>query len=110
MKRTKEAKQFRQGDVFIERISAIPEDAESIPRGPDARGIILALGEATNHAHAIALPEAAFLAKGAERFLRVPKKAYLDHEEHSRIELPRGLYRVTRQVEYSPEEIRNVQD
>lgn len=104
----REKRMFRQGDVLVERVESIPEGTEPVER--ENGRIVLAHGEATGHAHAIALPEAAFLAKGAERFLRVPKKAYLDHEEHSRIELPRGLYRVTRQVEYSPEEIRNVQD
>jgi hypothetical protein len=34
----------------------------------------------------------------------------LDHEEHGRIELPSGFFRVIQQHEYRPEGIRNVAD
>lgn len=109
MKRTQKTTQFRQGDVLVERIRSIPKDVTPVER--EAGRIVLAHGEATGHAHAIAAPHAALLAKGAERFLRVLEQPVsLDHEEHSRIELPAGLYRVVRQREYTPEEIRNVQD
>lgn len=101
---------YRQGDVLVEQVDAIPGEAEEVAR--EGGRIVLAHGEATGHAHAIASPHAALLAKGAERFLRVvgPEPVALDHEEHRRIELPPGLYRVVRQREYTPTELRQVAD
>ena len=46
---------YRQGDVLLAPIPALPVDAVSVPR----KGrIVLAEGEATGHAHAIAEPDA----------------------------------------------------
>ncbi len=52
----------------------------------------------------------ALVAKGAERFLKVTRTVELKHEEHTRIELPAGKYRVVQQVEYTPLGLRNVAD
>ena len=97
--------QFRQGDVLVERIEAIPEDAKA-EIGP----VILAHGEATGHAHTIKSRYAKLLSTGTDRFLRTTKPVRLVHQEHGAIEIPAGEYRVTRQREYSPEAIRNVAD
>lgn len=112
--KTKKLEQYRQGDVLIERVfdSALKDDAmEDIPR-EDGR-IVLAHGEATGHAHAIS-DKNAFFFEGPgrkERFLRVLKGGVaLRHEEHREVKIPAGLYRITRQREYSPEAIRNVAD
>lgn len=42
---------YRQGDVLIERIDSVPDDAQPVPL-EDGR-IVLAHGEVTGHAHAI---------------------------------------------------------
>jgi hypothetical protein len=97
---------FRQGDVLLVpvRPERLPEHARPLPR--DARGrLVLALGEATGHAHAVAAPDADLLASPEsvnERFLRIVTEARLTHEEHAAIALPPGLYRVVRQREYAP--------
>jgi len=107
--------QYRQGDVFIQRID------EPIPNGvkkvrADKGRTILAYGEVTGHAHA--LPQRAKLFRmedvgsgtGLVSWLDLDKPATLKHEEHAPIELPAGRYKVTIQREYSPEEIRAVAD
>jgi hypothetical protein len=97
---------FRQGDVLLVAVQPerLPTHARPLPR--DARGrLVLALGEVTGHAHAVAAPDAELLGDPEtldERFLRIVTEARLTHEEHAAISLPAGLYRVVRQREYAP--------
>lgn len=58
MKNTKRLAQYRQGDVIIERVSALPKGLQVVPR--DGGRVILAYGEVTGHAHA-------FLEKGTQK-------------------------------------------
>jgi len=95
--------QYRQGDVLLVRVK---EDVLSRPHRSVARDggrIVLAYGEATGHAHAVAEPEAELIElETGERFLVTPRGVSLRHEEHDPIELPPGTYRVVRQREYAP--------
>jgi hypothetical protein len=97
---------FRQGDVLLVPASTreLPANLQPLPR--DARGrLVLALGEATGHAHAVSARDAELLADPAEvdrRFLRIANEAMLTHEEHAPIPLPPGLYRVVQQREFVP--------
>ena len=97
---------FRQGDILLVPVQdeRLPEHARPLPR--DAKGrLVLALGEATGHAHAVAAPDAELLGDPQsvdDRFLRIVTEAQLTHEEHAAIPLPAGLYRVVRQREYVP--------
>jgi hypothetical protein len=97
---------YRHGDVLVERIERIPVAAIKRPH------LVLAEGEITGHVHRIADPASAELYElEAERYLRVVSStATLLHEEHGPINLPRGNYRVWRQREYSPREVRLVRD
>jgi hypothetical protein len=96
---------FRQGDVLLVPVQPerVPTHARPLPR--DARGrLVLALGEVTGHAHAVAAPDAELLGDPEtldDRFLRIVTEARLTHEEHATIPLPPGLYRVVRQREYT---------
>lgn len=94
---------FRQGDVLITRIARLPE-------GLNARqsGIILA-GEVTGHAHRLAQGRVLEDAHGA-LFLEVPQRTQVVHEEHRPLPLEPGSYRITRQREYTPEAIREIED
>lgn len=111
MKRTKSLSlQYRQGDVFIERISALPDAVVAKPR--DRGRVVLAYGEVTGHAHAIdaSLAEL-FEARDGVLYLRVTGgDAALKHEEHATIDVAPGVYRVVHQREYSPSENRRVAD
>lgn len=104
--------QYRQGDVLIRAVRAIPKGVK--PKAREGGRIVLAYGEVTGHAHAIA-DEAAtlfsLLEDGAEEFyLRADGAVVLRHEEHGEIAIPAGTYKVTRQREYAPDEIRSVAD
>jgi hypothetical protein len=97
--------QYRQGDVLLIAVAAIPGRAVPVPR--DQGEVVLAYGEVTGHRHAIAGPHAELLALPDQeierRFLRiVGDKALLRHEEHDTITLPPGTYQVVRQREYVP--------
>jgi hypothetical protein len=109
MKRAKQSGMFRQGDVMVVAVERKP-DLQPVER--EGGRIVLAHGEVTGHAHAIADADAILLmdAKTLDRYLDVKAPVTLDHEEHSRIELPSGFYRVTIQREYRPEGIRKVLD
>ena len=109
--------QFRQGDVLIERVDALP--AIALTEVKTGERVVLAYGEVTGHAHAIYPQEGVLPAKlwdaGAERFLQVMSATAIQHEEHGAIPLTPGVYRVSKfgagtQREYSPEEIRSVAD
>lgn len=112
----------RQGDVLIIPVSALP--ASVTARKRTRRGIVLAEGEVTGHAHTIAdkdvvhfdAPNAAAAAaqllasvglkvelgqEHAPTFLEVPTGATIRHEEHAPIDLAPGAYVVVRQREWS---------
>jgi hypothetical protein len=100
--------QYRQGDVFIETVTALPDGGADIPR-VNGR-LVLAEGEATGHAHAIAARQAQLREVAGAVYLTLLTRAWLRHEEHDPIQLPPGIYRVRRQREYTPEGLRNVAD
>ena len=90
---------FRQGDVLLVAVEAIPDDAT--PERRTGR-IILAEGEVTGHAHAIADRDAQAFTHDGERYLLTRSIAQLVHEEHATIEIPEGAWRVVIQREYEP--------
>lgn len=104
---------FRQGDVLVERISKLPVNRKPVPRD-SRRRIVLAEGEQTGHAHAISDEHCDLFQSEEEAgvtFLEVREAvAALKHDEHTQIDLPTGCYRVVRQREYHPAEIRRVAD
>src|SRR3954452_10784656 len=99
-------KQYRHGDVLIEEVNSLPKVREKLPH------TILAHGEVTGHCHRIKEnTEADLYSTGDGFFLHVRGASVsLVHEEHTAITLTQGYYRVWRQREYSPEEIRIVRD
>jgi hypothetical protein len=97
---------WRQGDIFIAAVPAVPAGAKPQPH------CVLAEGEVTGHSHRVA-------GNGVARLYSHPRSLYLEvladratvvHDEHGPITLKRGTYRVWRQREYSPEAIRVVRD
>ena|ERR1051326_173227 len=99
--------QYRHGDVIIEQTDAFP-----LQRMTKLPHTILAHGEVTGHAHRIKENDQADLYWTPDGlFLHVRgSTASVIHEELTSITLPTGYYRVWRQREYSPQEIRVVRD
>ena len=100
-------RQYRHGDVFLREVAQLPDKATPEARQGD---VILAEGEVTGHAHRIASPQARVMVAERNRYLVADMPVVLDHEEHGKIEIPKGIFEVVRQREYAPEGIRNVAD
>lgn len=102
--------QFRHGDLLIEKVNSIPE---SLNKQKDTT---LAYGEVTGHHHTIEDKETEVFYEGNDylnaniKFAKVKNLTNLIHQEHAPIKLEPGIYRVQRQREYSPEEIKQVVD
>lgn len=100
----------RQGDTLLRRIPATPAGLKRTKGIPT-----LALGEKTFHHHsftdggavAFADDERATLADAVQ--VTAPE-APLTHQEHETIVFPKGDYESLKQVEYTPEALRNVAD
>ncbi len=104
---------IRQGDVALVSVHAIPKDA--IEQKIEGRKLILALGEATGHHHRFEFLDQTqniklYVAHGGARYLDVSAPSDLLHEEHSTARVPAGKWLLPSQVEYTPAELRRVQD
>jgi hypothetical protein len=98
---------YRQGDVALVRVEALPTGAKEVEPEEEGR-IVLAHGEVTGHAHAVAVAERPdvkeFTAEDL-RFLMIgDRKAQVAHEEHYDQLVEPGVYEVRQQREYSPQE------
>ena len=104
-KTNNEPMMFRQGDVLITRVDRLPELATELPRDK-TRGVVLAEGEVTGHAHRITSRHAQLYRTEMDaRYMRVTAPVALQHEEHSTVAIPPGNYRVTIHSEYQPGEL-----
>lgn len=103
----KTGKHARQGDIMLIKLAELPEQAK--PQDNKDR-VVLAWGEATGHAHAIPTTHAAAYEWQGDTLVKVKPGAQLVHEEHTAIPLTRGVYQLRRQVEYTPERLRQVAD
>ena len=134
---TKKSLQYRQGDVLLIQVPSLPKGAVEIPL--EKGRIVLAHGEVTGHAHAIADESVAdqmaerasemadaiiarakkfaadarkavlYVASG-EWYLLVSAPTALRHEEHSAITLAPTCYLVPIQVQENSQAIRRVAD
>jgi len=103
----------QQGDVLLREISELPKNLKK--KEPGKRGVVLAEGEVTGHAHCIAD------VKNAEYFEGGDGKIYLSvrntpvtltHEEHGHQTVPVGNYEVgiVQEYDYDEEAARSVAD
>ena len=110
---------YAQGDLLIECLDDIEPSGTLVPTMPDGT-VVLAEGEATGHRHYMTDRVTMFRDDGLARdipvglyvaHLRVDApSAWLQHDEHDVITLPRGTYRVRRQRELEPNDARIVSD
>jgi hypothetical protein len=95
------ARLWRQGDILIQEVEAIPEGLVL------QKQLILSASNTTGHKHQIKNPRAGrlFARKGnlnGDLFLEITHVwADLVHPEHGTIELPMGNYRVWKQREFT---------
>lgn len=94
---------FRQGDVLITRIARLPAGLD------ERQSRIILTGEVTGHAHRLVQGRVLEDARGM-LFLEVLQRTQIVHEEHHPLTLEPGCYQVTRQREYTPEAIRDIED
>lgn len=99
---------YRQGDVLLVAIDSIPDDVK-LKR---TKRVILAEGEVTGHHHVLAGNLEVGYAEAEVVYARIMAgaPAKVTHEEHATLTPPPGNYRIVRQREYSPEEVRRVAD
>lgn len=90
---------FRQGDVLLVPVAAMPEGRRIASEGGR---LVLARGEATGHHHSVAEDHGELVDAAEGVFLRIMTAAPLEHQEHGAITLEPGVYRVLRQREYAP--------
>lgn len=105
--------QFRQGDVLVEETSIEINDSDFEKINQEKGDVILAYGEATGHAHRVKGDDAFYFRdkKTSKIYLVVNNDTNITHEEHDKIPLKKkSIYEVIRQREYTPEEIRYVND
>jgi hypothetical protein len=98
--------------VRVHALRAAAGEAGEAGEQVTERVLVLALGEVTGHAHAVAGPGRLIREAGVfgPMLLHVPEGARVVHEEHAAITLPKGWYRVIRQREYVPGSVRVVAD
>lgn len=97
---------WRHGDVMIAQVEEVPRGARRLPNA------VLAYGEVTGHSHRVEDPKTVEMwHSNGEMFMTVmAEHAAIIHQEHQRIQLPRGTYRVWQQREYTPRAIVRVSD
>ncbi len=110
--KTQTQKHYRQGDVLVSSVDSVPDKLTKVAR--EGGRLVLAHGKSTGHSHAVPTARCDLFQDPNEpgaMFLKVnAAKAELVHDEHSTIALPKGVYRVTRQREFSNEAARRVED
>ena len=97
--------QYRQGDIFLESIPALPKEVLIIKQDG-----LLGTGEGSGHGHYITGHFKAYSQKGVI-YVEVIGDAALEHlevesgdytGEHKKIDLEKGVYQVTRQRSLDP--------
>ncbi len=88
---------YRQGDVLLKEVKAFPDKLEK-------KNKILAYGEVTGHKHQFLDKNTlVFTDKDGQQYVEVlGKSSDLVHEEHAKINIPKGKYEVAIQKEYDP--------
>ena len=98
---------IRQGDVMLTKVAKVPKN--SVKKEPENGKHILAYGEVTGHHHRFQESEGVecFVSNDnnrERRFYVVETKAFLRHEEHTEIELGKGIWEQIYQYEVTDED------
>lgn len=85
---------FQQGDVVVTPIDTIPEAAKKLGHKT------LAEGEATGHFHVAEAEDVEIFQVGDTLYMNAPTGTSIRHEEHKRISVKPGKYKIGRVREY----------
>lgn len=99
----------RQGDILLIKRDALPDGKQTVIKR-DKRRVVVAYGEVTGHAHAIAQSGVKQVEIDNIRWLIAPDDFVITHDEHAPLTLEAGVWEVCYQAEYTPQEIRRVMD
>lgn len=104
--------QVQQGDVIGRRIETLPGSVTQVQ--PSRRGLVIAAGEVTGHAHRIESLDGVKLYQGPDglRVLEVSEAAPMTHEEHDTVTWPPGIWEIgtVREKDWTAETVREVRD
>lgn len=104
--------QIQQGDVTLERLDRLPEGASEVT--PKARGIVLAEGEHTGHAHCIVKHKdvAWMYEKDGVLYVKALDTVTIEHEEHKPVTVPAGVWKIgiVREFDHFAQMERQVRD
>ena len=92
-------KYYRHGDLLIERISDVY--LTEVNSTPKLSGNVLAEGETTGHMHRL-IGDVQLYGKNEVEYFELKSDATLVHEEHDTIHIPKGMFKVVYEREYSP--------
>lgn len=95
---------IQQGDVLISSVVKI--------KGKKLKHKILAEGEHTGHKHQLTIGEGELYEDDGTLYLHCETKCVITHEEHGKVTVPIGDYKIgiVREYDHFAEEARNVQD
>lgn len=102
---------IQQGDVLIQSIDKIPQNVKNVKRSD--RGFVLADGEVTGHAHVIVDDDIEIMCDEVGiKFITNDHPVTVIHEEHGKVEIPAGTWKIDIVQEYDHFEMesRNVKD
>lgn len=101
---------YQQGDVLVQKVRSIPEEAVEVRRG--RRGFVLAEGEVTGHAHRVKDEIRLYRGEDGMMYLKADNPFTLLHEEHKSIRFTPGVYKAwkVREYDHIEEAIRQVAD
>lgn len=97
---------YRQGDVLLVPVDGVPKGAKQVR----PKRAVLAEGEVTGHVHELIGGEVDLYGEAEAIFARIMQTTELRHAEHATLAIEPGVYRVIRQTEYTPAELRPVAD
>jgi len=86
-------KLIRQGDVLLKKIDSIPKGLMQEEK------CILAYGEVTGHKHQI-LDNGILYKDNNKTYLKMNNEGILSHEEHAKLNIPKGEYEIIIQREF----------
>lgn len=97
---------IHQGDVYLEEVDRLPEDAIFLRKN------IVQFGEITGHAHQIKEAQIFSSEKEKTNFVKVLEPETMTHEKHPVTEVipAKKIFRVKIQKEYFPEGRRETRD